>query len=276
MDQMSAVEMVSLMHKEDAVLTAALGHALPQIARAASEAASAIRSGGTLVYAGSGTSGRLAVLDASEIMPTFGSRAFRAVIAGGETAMTEAVEGAEDDIKAGERAGAALSDADMAVGVTASGRTPFVLGFLRAARAKGARTWLVTCSDMPRDEAEYDGLISLLTGPELIAGSTRLKAGTATKMALNMLSTTAMTLLGGTYDGLMVDVVPTNEKLIKRACGIVMEISGCSGDEAMNALGESGMSPKTACLMLMKDMGPKEAEALLKESGGSLRKALRA
>lgn len=273
LDERSAIEVIRLMHEEDGKALEAVGQAIPHIAEAAEDAARSVKNGGKVYYAGAGTSGRLAVLDASEIRPTFGSTAFKAVIAGGQNAMTEAVEGAEDDRGSGARAAAAIGPDDMAVGVTASGRTPFVLGFMEAAGGRGARTWMLTCSaEVPPVKA--DGLIYLPTGPELIAGSTRLKAGTATKMALNMLSTSAMILLGGTFDGLMVDVVPANRKLVKRAERMVMEITGSKEKDASKALANSGMRPKTASLMLKLGISEHEAEAALKKAGGSLRKAI--
>jgi len=272
LDARTSLEVVTLMHKGDAEALEAVGRALQSIAEAAGDAAKAIEGGGRVYYAGAGTSGRLAVLDASEVRPTFGSNAFRAFIAGGAGAMTEAVEGAEDDAEAGTREASVLGPEDMAVGISASGRTPFVLGFMEAARRKGARTWMLTCT-MDAPAVSTDGHISLATGPELIAGSTRLKAGTATKMALNMISTTAMVLLGGTYDGLMVDVVPSNSKLRDRAERIIMQITGRDRGEASKALVASGMRPKTASLMLMKGIGAGEAEAALVRAGGSLRRA---
>ncbi|KKL49125.1 hypothetical protein LCGC14_2318620, partial [marine sediment metagenome] len=241
--------------------------------------AHAVRSGGRVVYAGAGTSGRLSVLDASEVPPTFGCNAFEAIIAGGDEAIRCAVEGAEDDSVAGACQGRELSDRDMAVGISASGKTPFVLGFLEAAKGRGAKCWLVTSesieADMPDKTKNLDGKIVLDTGAELIAGSTRMKAGTAQKMALNMLSTATMIRLGGTYDGLMVDVTPTNAKLKKRALGIIMEIAGCPIDVAAKALEGAGMSPKLAALMLKGGLDRDKAEQALERSEGSLRAAFK-
>jgi len=273
LDTRAPIEIIKLMHEEDGKALKAVTQALPAIAKAAEAAAQAIKNGGRVFYAGAGTSGRLAVLDAAEIRPTFGSSVFRAVIAGGQSALTEAVEGAEDDRNAGSKAAETIAAGDMAVGISASGKTPFVLGFLEAAGARGASAWILTCSGEP-PPVKTHGIISLPTGPELIAGSTRLKAGTATKMALNMLSTTAMVMLGGTHDGLMVDVVPANRKLVERAERIVMEITGCTREEASKALSGSGMKPKTAALMLMLSISGDDAGAELKRVGGSLRNAL--
>lgn len=273
LDKLAPSEVVRLMHEGDRVLLDAVHRALPAIEEAAVDAANAIKGGGRVFYAGAGTSGRIAVLDASEIMPTFGSTAFRAVMAGGQEAILEAVEGAEDDRGAGAMEASGLAPGDMALGISASGRAPFVLGFIEAAKERGARTWMLTCTGEP-PFINTDGLISIETGPEIIAGSTRLKAGTATKMALNMISTTAMVILGGTYDGLMVDVVPTNSKLRDRAVRIIMQITGCGRGEASRALEDSGMRPKAASLMLLRGLSSDEAEAALKASGGSLRKSI--
>lgn len=273
MDRLPAIELVRLMHTDDAAALKAVELALPDIARAAQEATTAITGGGLVWYAGAGTSGRLAVLDASEVMPTFGSDAFKAVMAGGDTALRNAVEGAEDDGEAGRKAGARLGPHDLALGVTASGRTPFVVGFLEGARDQGARCWLMTCSVLETPPA-LDGIIVLPTGPELIAGSTRLKAGTATKMALNMISTATMTALGGTFDGLMVDVVPANQKLVDRAERIIMEIAGCTRDKAARTLRDSGLKTKTAALMAARDISREEADKALECAKGSLRETL--
>ncbi len=272
LDTLETADLLHLMHEEDLTAYHAVGMALGQIEQAVDDAVEAVRSGGRIVYAGAGTSGRLSVLDASEVPPTFGSNAFEAVIAGGDEAIRCSVEGAEDDREAGGKAADGLRSKDMAVGISASGSTPFVLGFLEAAKAQGARCWMV--SSVGTDEKFLDGTIVLDTGPELIAGSTRLKAGTAQKMALNMLSTATMVRLGGTYDGLMVNVTPTNAKLKKRALGIIMEVAGCPEEEAAKALEGAGMSPKLAALMLKGGMDRDKAALLLEESGGSLRVAL--
>ena len=193
-------------------------------------------------------------------------------MAGGSEAITVSVEGAEDDARAGEKEAGALNPGDMAVGITASGSTPFVMGFLKQARKTGAKCWLI-CSDAPGTE-QLDGVIQLKTGAELLAGSTRMKAGSAQKMCLTMFSTATMIRLGGSYDGLMVDVVPTNSKLVTRAENIIMEITGATRKESASALNAAGMRPKVAALMLMKELTKEEAESELKSTGGSLREAL--
>ncbi len=272
LDTLKTADLLHLMHEEDLTAYHAVGMALGQIEQAVEDAVSAVRSGGRVVYAGAGTSGRLSVLDASEIPPTFGSDSFEAVIAGGDEAIRCAVEGAEDDRGAGGKAADGLGPYDMAVGISASGSTPFVLGFLEAAKRQDAKCWMI--SSVRTDEDFIDGAIVLDTGAELIAGSTRMKAGTAQKMALNMLSTATMVRLGGTYDGLMVDVAPTNAKLRARAEGIITRITGCDCAQATLALEEAGMSPKLAALMLKSGLDKDKAAQLLEESGGSLRTAL--
>lgn len=272
LDTLTTGELLALMQSEDLKASQSLSRALGSIEQAVEDAVRAVQEGCQVVYAGAGSSGRMGVLDASEIPPTFNSHAFRAVIAGGTPAITDAVEGAEDDRNAGGVEGAGLGKGDMAVGISASGSTPFVLGFLEAAYKKNARSWIVSCEKV--DYPFIDGSIVLETGPELIAGSTRLKAGSAQKLALNMLSTATMVRLGGTYDGLMVDVMPTNDKLRARALGIIMQVAGCPEDEAARALKEAGMRPKLAALMLKSGLGRQAAEGLLEQAGGSLRKAL--
>ncbi len=235
----------------------------------------AIRSGGHFVYIGAGTSGRLGVLDASEMPPTFSvsPRIIRGVIAGGRKAITHVVEGAEDDGNAGTEAGSGLAENDMLLGISASGKTPFVIAALKAAKRSGARCWLLTCNKVTY--RFLDGMIFIPVGPEIIAGSTRLKAGTATKMALNMISTVAMTKLGRVYKGYMIDVVPINKKLKERSVAIVRKITGCGDKEAQALLADSRVNVKVALLMNLKRLTYKEARARLKKTGGLLREALR-
>lgn len=272
-DGLPVAEILRLMHRDNASVMAAIESALPDIAKAVDSAVSVIRGGGRVFYIGAGTSGRLGVLDASEIHPTFGVDCFKAIIAGGDAAIVRAVEGAEDDVDAGKMAGLAIRPDDMAIGISASGSTPFVLAALKAANDAGAVTWIVTCNEIePR--SYLDGEIKLLTGPEIIAGSTRLKAGTAAKICLNMLSTATMIKMGGVYDGLMVDVVPSNRKLISRAERIIAGITGCGMHTASEYLKTSGLRPKVAALMIKRGLSKQDAEQRLKESGGSLRKCL--
>lgn len=266
-------ELLDLILKEELASIGRMHKALPDIERAVDDAVQCLRKEGVIYYAGAGTSGRLGVLDSSEIPPTFGRDSFRAFIAGGLEAVHSAVEGAEDDIDAGRTVGATIGPSDMAIGIAASGRTPYVRGFLESARKRGARTWLITCNNI--DPYPYlDGLIFLDTGPEIIAGSTRMKAATATKIALNMLSTSTMIRMGGVYDGLMVDVMPTNVKLVARALSIIRQITSCTPEESVESLKASGMRPKVAALMRAKCMSRDDAELALEKNKGSLRKAL--
>ncbi len=255
---------------------AAVRAALPAIEAAALAARDRLRGGGRLAYAGAGTSGRLALLDAVELYPTFGWPKERTLVflAGGERAAFEAVEEAEDDEAAGRAAGSRLGAQDVLVGVSASGRTPFVLGAVEAARERGALTLGVANNPGSPLLQAAEHPVLLDTGPEVIAGSTRLAAGTAQKVALNLFSTLVMTLLGGVYDNLMVGVVPTNEKLRRRAAEIVARIAGVDGEAAKRALRRADYEVKTAVLVA-RGLSPEEARARLLEAGGRLREALR-
>ncbi len=255
---------------------AAVRAALPALEAAALAARDRLSNGGRLAYAGAGTSGRLALLDAVELFPTFGWPKERTLVflAGGERAAFEAVEEAEDDEAAGRAAGARLEPSDVLVGVSASGRTPFVLGAVSAAKEKGALTLGIAHNLGSPLLALAEHPILLDTGPEVIAGSTRLAAGTAQKVALNLFSTLVMTLLGGVHDNLMVGVVPTNEKLRRRAAAIVAEIAGVDEAEAKKALERAGFEVKTAVLVA-RGLSPEEARARLQAAGGRLREALK-
>ncbi len=255
---------------------AAVRAALPAIEAAALAARDRLREGGRFAYAGAGTSGRLALLDAVELHPTFGWPKERTLVflAGGERAAFEAVEEAEDDEAAGRAAGSRLGAQDVLVGVSASGRTPFVLGAVEAARERGALTLGIANNPGSPLLQAAEHPVLLDTGPEVIAGSTRLAAGTAQKVALNLFSTLVMTLLGGVYDNLMVGVVPTNEKLRRRAAGIVARIAGVDEETAKRALRRADYEVKTAVLVA-RGLSPEEARARLLEAGGRLREALR-
>lgn len=274
-DVLSVSEIIDLMNEEDLKVIEAVKEAKESIAMAALDAINTIQSGGSLFYIGAGTSGRLGILDASEMPPTFNvpSNMIRAIIAGGDKAITSAVEGAEDDEDAGMAVGSDIRDRDMVLGITASGKTPFVISAIKRAKENRARCWLLTCNDVDYDF--LDGVIKLLVGPEIIAGSTRLKAGTGTKMVLNMISTSVMIKLGKVYRGYMVDVVPSNTKLLNRATRIVKEITGCNDLEASGLLKRARGNAKTAIVMHFKNLEYEEALKLLKESGGSLRRALK-
>lgn len=266
LDEVSLREVIFRLHQEDRVALEAVGRILPSVTEAAEAAAAALRQGGRLIYVGAGTSGRLAVLDAAECPPTFGTSPNQvvALLAGGAEAFVRAVEGAEDDAVAGEKAMWAVDpgERDLVVGITASGSTPFVLGALRAARAARARTVLLACAH-PAAPAAVDVLIVPQTGAELIAGSTRLKAGTATKLVLNALSTAAMVALGKVYRGRMVDMVPTNRKLQARAVRMVQDLLECDESHAAALLEKAQGSPKLAIAMHWTGLSREDAQKAL-------------
>ncbi|HLJ58557.1 MAG TPA: N-acetylmuramic acid 6-phosphate etherase [bacterium] len=277
LDLLPVIEQARLMNEEDRRVPDAVAATLPQIAAAVERIANALRRGGRLVYAGAGTSGRLAVLDAAECPPTFGTPPdlVQAVIAGGPDALLRAAEGAEDDAPAGAREMDArrIGPADAVVGVAASGETPFVLGAVRRARELGATTIAVACSPGSSLEAACELAIVLLPGPEAIAGSTRLKAGTAQKLVLNMLSTLTMVQLGKVYGNLMVDLQATNEKLRRRAVRIVTTATGAPESAAVDALAHAGGRVPVAIIMLVRGLGPEAAADALRDAG-SVRRAL--
>ena len=273
-------EIMALMDKADARAFAEVVKARRDIAAASRDAAAMIGAGGRLIYVGAGTSGRLGALDASECPPTFSAspRQVVAVMAGGKKAFHRAVEGAEDDASDGAASIVKLDVGphDMVMGIAASGRTPFVLAALDEALSRGAAVWLLSCSGkkgLPEAAANYS-VIALDTGDEVIRGSSRLAAGTATKLVLNRITTAAFVKQGKVYDSLMVDVMPTNKKLVRRAAGIVAEVTGCTEEEALESLRDSGFKTKTAVLMRARGLNRNDAEALLREKGGFLRKAL--
>ncbi len=268
------------MNAEDATVAAAVGATLPQVAAAAERIADCLRAGGRLLYVGAGTSGRLGVLDAVECGPTFSAAPERVqgLLAGGMGALIRSVEGAEDSAAAGAAAlqDLALDARDAVVGIAASGRTPWVLGALRYARDCNAVTVAISCSaPAPILDAAQIG-IAALTGPELIAGSTRLKAGTAQKMILNMLSTAAMIRLGKVHDNLMVDLRVSNEKLALRARRMVAQLGAVSEAEAETLLRQTKQAVKPAVLMARCDLNAQQARALLDDCDGVLRAALAA
>ncbi|HTC25288.1 MAG TPA: N-acetylmuramic acid 6-phosphate etherase [Gemmatimonadales bacterium] len=275
-DVATPLAIVDLIGAEDAGVPPAVAGAREDLARAIELLEAAFRAGGRLVYVGAGTSGRLGVLDAAECPPTFGTPPDMviAVIAGGAPALVRSIEGAEDDVNAGiaamdeRRVGAK----DMVVGIAASGTTPFVRAALGRAQALGARTALVTCADPPQLlQDTCDVVIFVPVGPEVVTGSTRMKAGTATKLVLNTLTTGAMIRLGKTYGNLMVDLKAWNDKLVDRSQRIVMETTGLDRDRAREVLGAADGSVKTAIVMARRGVGREEAERLLVEHGGHLR-----
>ncbi|PRX40486.1 N-acetylmuramic acid 6-phosphate etherase [Planifilum fimeticola] len=279
LDEMSALEIVTLMNGEDRTVAEAVRKALPVIAEAVEAIVASFKAGGRLIYAGAGTSGRLGVLDASELPPTFGVDPSRAValLAGGRDAVFQAKEGAEDDAEAGRRdlQGIRLESRDAVVGISASGRTPYVIGALEYAKEIGAKAISLSCNRPARMSSIADVAIEVVTGPEVLTGSTRLKAGTAQKMVLNMLSTAAMVRLGKTYKNLMVDVKPTNEKLVDRARRILMKATGVSYEEADRALKAADLQVKVALVMIQTGSTAEEARARLEASGGFVRAAVK-
>lgn len=270
LDARPIAEIVALLVAAEAEAHGAVAAAVPRIAAAAEAIAARLERGGRLVYAGAGTPGRLGVLDAAECAPTFGTGLVRGVIAGGPAALTEAIEGAEDAFDPADLAD--LTAADALVGITASGRTPYVLGALEHARAAGALT--VAIVNNPGGQASGDVVIELLTGPEVLAGSTRLTAGTAQKVVLNALSTSVMIALGKAYGPRMVDVRATNAKVRRRAVRIVRDAAGVDEETATAALAAAGGHAKTAIVALLKGVDATEAAARLDRARGRVRDAL--
>ena len=275
---MTALEIVRLMNREDREVAAALGREIRAIARAVDAIVNGIRKGGRLIYAGAGSSGRMAVLDAAECAPTFGTppKLVQALIAGGRRAVTGAVEGAEDSVRNAERElrERKLTRHDVVVGITASGTTPYVLAAMRYARKRGATTVAITSNRHMPVARLAKIVISPEVGPEVVTGSTRLKAGTSQKMALNMLSTAAMARLGHVYENLMIDAVLTNEKLWYRALRILVAASGRNLSAAEHALRAAGHNMRVALVMLKRGVGAKEAKRLIARADGDLRKAI--
>lgn len=277
-DTMSVSELADTMNRADAAVPSAVQRALPQIAPAIEATAERMKAGGRMIYVGAGTPGRIGVLDASECPPTFGTPPEQvfAVIAGGPKAVVAPCEGAEDDVVAGALAmdTAGIGPLDTVIGIASSGRTPFVVSALLEATARGALTVALTCNTgTPLAEAA-EHQIEVIVGPEVIAGSTRLKAGTAQKLVLNMFSTIVMVQLGKTYGNLMVDVKPTNVKLRERALRMVQEITGAARTEALDALVANDNSVKQTITALRLGLDPADAAAQLTKHGGLLRAAL--
>ena len=277
-DRLSALEIVQLMNAEDCRVPLAVGEVAVAVAEAIEGIAERMRRGGRLIYLGAGTSGRLGVLDASECPPTFNSRPWQVVglIAGGPTALTRAVEGAEDrpETAVEDLQRISLSGDDAVVGIATSGRTPYVLGGLRYAGQIGALTVGLTCNADSELTAVAQQMIVPVVGPEVISGSTRLKAGTATKLVLNMLTTGVMVKLGKTYGNLMVDLQTTNQKLTHRSRRIVRQLTGVSDEQASALLQRCGGDTKTAIVAQQRGVSPQDAQRLLAAAGGQLRGAL--
>lgn len=280
LDGVSTREMVSLLNQEDAQVAPAVAAVLDEVANAVDAAAMALQAGGRIIYMGAGTSGRLGVLDASECPPTFGVPHGLVVglIAGGPGALLKAVEGAEDSMQLGEDDLKALNlrAADLVVGIAASGRTPYVIGGLRYAKATGCTTVAISCNPASPIASEADIAISPVVGPEALTGSTRLKSGTAQKMVLNMISTGAMVKFGKVYQNLMVDMKATNIKLVDRACRMLMEATGVERAQAEAVLQQTEYEVKPAILMVLTGLDAASARARLDQHRGFLRAALEA
>lgn len=277
-DRLSTSQLLTAINAEDQKVAVAVEAEIPRITVAVDQITDALQHGGRLLYIGAGTSGRLGVLDAAECPPTFGVEAglVMGLIAGGETALVNAVEGAEDDKNGAvsQLQEIKLTAKDVVVGLAASGRTPYVIGGLEYANSVGAYTVAISCTPDSLIGKVAQLAITPLVGPEVITGSTRMKAGTAQKLVLNMLTTATMVKLGKVYGNLMVDVKPTNAKLVERAKRIVAQATGVSREQAGEILTEAGMNPKTAIVMIKKSCDAAQAVRFLAAAGGFIDRAI--
>ena len=278
LDKMSSIEIATAMNMEDEKVITAVRDALPQISEVIDICTEKLKGGGRIIYMGAGTSGRLGLLDAVECPPTFGvsSELVVGLIAGGSSAFIKAVEGAEDSKTLGVEDLKALNitSKDVVIGIAASGRTPYVIHGLKYAREVGCKTAVVVCNKDSEMAKYSDVAIELVVGPEVLTGSTRLKAGTSQKMALNMISTGSMVGIGKAYQNLMVDVMQTNEKLVSRAENIIIEATGTNRETAKKALKDSNGKVKTAIIMILLNCNYDEAEIRLEKAEGHVRYAL--
>lgn len=275
-DLLSTIDIIRKINEEDKLVALAIEDETPNIAKAVDIIAKQFLKGGRLYYYGAGTSGRLGVLDASECPPTFGveSDMVTGIIAGGEQALWRAVEGAEDNFDLGVEDAKCLTDLDVCVAISASGNPKYLLGVLSQAEKVGCKTIALTCNHKAQILEEVGLGICVEVGPEVIAGSSRMKAGSVQKMVLNMLSTGAMIKIGKTYENFMIDLMPTNEKLKDRAIRIVAEIAGVKNSVALQTLLESGWNVKTSIIMLVCKLAREQAEEVLRRNCGVLRRAL--
>src|SRR5580700_8261678 len=278
LDRKSSLEIARLINAEDATVALAVNRALPQIARAIDQVAAALRQGGRLIYVGAGTSGRIAALDAVECPPTFNTdpRSVQFILAGGNKALASESETSEDDSAAGrqEMSRRKPTKKDVVLGIASSGRTPFTVAAITEARRRGAHTIALTCNpNSPLERAAHFAIVTQV-GPEVLAGSSRMKAGTAHKMVLNMISTAAMTRLGYVYGNLMVNVAPKNEKLLQRAIGILEQATGASHESATNGLKASGNRTPVAVVMLAAEVTRAQATSALKKAKANVRQAI--
>ena len=278
LDCMSALEIVTLMNREDARIAPAVGQQLPQIARAVDLCVSSLENGGRIVYMGAGTSGRLAAIDAAECPPTFGVSKDTVIglIAGGNQIEISLVNDKEDSPECGraDLQGIGLTGKDIVIGIAASGRTPYVIGGMEYAKSLGCNTVSIACNGNSEIGKRAIVAIEVIVGSEVLTGSTRLRAGTSQKMILNMISTASMVRFGKVYRNLMVDVVQTNEKLVARAQGILMEATGITREEAVSVLEKAGGSVKKAIVMVLASCSAEDAQKRLDKARGHVREAL--
>lgn len=278
LDDMSTLEILQCMNEEDMLVPQRVKEVLPQIEQAVNRIVESLKNGGKLYYVGSGTSGRLGILDAVECPPTFSTTdEVNGIIAGGQGAFVKAVEGAEDNEQAGmkEIEEAGITALDVVVGLAASGRTPHTIGALKKANQIGAYTVSIACNPNSQVGKVAQLAIDMNLGPEVLTGSTRLKAGTAQKLVLNMISTTSMIKIGKTYQNLMVDVKPSNEKLVERSKRMIMEATGCTYEEAKNAFEECNRKVKVAIVKILLNCSAEEAKERLQKSQGFVKKAIK-
>jgi N-acetylmuramic acid 6-phosphate etherase len=277
-DTLSTLDMLTIINQEDQKVALAVERILPQIAQAVDAITHAFALGGRLIYCGAGTSGRLGILDASECPPTYGTPREQVIglIAGGHTAILRAVENAEDNVALGEQdmIENQVGERDVVVGIAASGRTPYVIGAMKYARTQGATVVSLTCNANSATSQLADIALEVVVGPEVVSGSSRMKAGTAQKMVLNMLTTGSMIRSGKVYGNLMVDVEATNAKLVQRQVDIVMQATDCDRSTAIKALSECERHCKTAILMILGQLSAAEASAVLTQNNGFIRQAL--
>lgn len=276
-DLLSVGQIIEIMNEEDLKVIKAVKDALPEIEILINECIRAYKNNGRIIYIGAGTSGRLGLMDAVEVVPTYNSDRFVGLIAGGDNAFVKAVEGAEDskELAVEDLKRIGLSDRDLVIGIAASGRTPYVIGGLDYARSLGARTGCLCCNFNTEIADHCDYPIELSAGPEVVMGSTRLKAGTCQKIVLNMISTATMISVGKVYGNLMVDAKATNEKLVERCRRTVMEATGCDHDKADEVLKETDNSCKLAIVMILLGITKDEAQEKLDKADGHVREALK-
>ncbi len=277
LDLMFPLEIIEVMNEEDLSVVEAVKEVLPEIEHCILKVIEALKIGGRLIYTGAGTSGRLGILDAVECVPTFSTNdEVIGLIAGGDKAFVKAVEGAEDSYELAklDLEDIKLNEKDVVIAITASGRTPYAIGALDFTKSIGAFAVSLSCNKDAELSKHSNIAIEVDAGPEILTGSTRLKAGTAQKMILNMISTVSMVGIGKVYGNLMVDMKPTNEKLVERAIGILIESTGCDREKAIDSLIKSNNEIKTAIVMILASVNPEEANMRLKHNDGFVRNCI--